>query len=108
MAWRIAWATSRASCPAAQEQRVAIARAIATDPKVILADEPTGDLDRSTADAVLELMQRLNRELDKTILMVTHDPQAALFADKTIHLDKGKLGRIDDNRAGQPAVAKEA
>ena len=82
-----------------QEQRVAIARAIATDPQVILADEPTGDLDRNTADAVLQLLQRLNRELHKTILMVTHDPQAAGYADKVIHLDKGKLGRIDDNRA---------
>ena len=82
-----------------QEQRVAIARAIATDPQVLLADEPTGDLDRTTADAVLELLQRLNRELKKTILMVTHDPQAATFADKVIHLDKGRLGRIDDNQA---------
>jgi putative ABC transport system ATP-binding protein len=80
-----------------QAQRVASARAIATDPEVILADEPTGDLDRDTADSVLELLQRLNRELHKSILMVTHDPQAALFADKVIHLDKGKLGRIDDN-----------
>ena len=88
-----------------QEQRVAIARAIATDPKVILADEPTGDLDRATADAVLEMLQRLNRELEKTILMVTHDPQAATYADKTIHLDKGKLGRIDDNH---PLAHKEA
>lgn len=81
-----------------QEQRVAIARAIATDPAVILADEPTGDLDRSTANQVLELLQRLNRELKKTILMVTHDPEAASYADKVIHLDKGKLGRIDDNQ----------
>lgn len=81
-----------------QEQRVAIARAIATDPQVLLADEPTGDLDRATADAVLELLQRLNSELDKTILMVTHDPQAATYAGKTIHLDKGKLGRIEDNQ----------
>ena len=80
-----------------QEQRVAIARAIATDPQVILADEPTGDLDRDTADAVLEMLRRLNRELHKTILMVTHDPQAASYADKTIHLDKGKLGRIEEN-----------
>ena len=79
------------------------ARAIATDPQVILADEPTGDLDRDTADAVLQLLQRLNRELGKTILMVTHDPQAASYADRTIHLDKGKLGRIEDNRAGQGA-----
>ncbi|MBP8301660.1 MAG: ABC transporter ATP-binding protein [Planctomycetes bacterium] len=82
-----------------QEQRVAIARAIASDPQIILADEPTGDLDRTTADSVLELLQRLNRELDKTILMVTHDPQAASYAGKVIHLDKGKLGRIDDNTA---------
>ena len=81
-----------------QEQRVAIARAIATDPQLILADEPTGDLDRTTADSVLQLLQRLNRELQKTILMVTHDPQAAGYADKVIHLDKGKLGRIDDNQ----------
>ncbi|MFT4511901.1 MAG: putative ABC transport system ATP-binding protein [Planctomycetota bacterium] len=82
-----------------QEQRVAIARAIASDPKVILADEPTGDLDRGTADAVLEMLQQLNRELDKTILMVTHDPQAASYASKTIHLDKGKLGSIEENHA---------
>ncbi len=82
-----------------QEQRVALARAIPTDPKVIHADEPTGDLDRTTADSVLDLLQRLNRELKKTILMVTHDPQAAGFADKVVHLDKGRLGRIDDNRA---------
>lgn len=86
-----------------QEQRVAIARAIATDPAVLLADEPTGDLDRSTADQVLELLQRLNRELHKTILMVTHDPQAAEHAAKVIHLDKGKLGRIDDNRTAAMA-----
>ncbi|MCB9884911.1 MAG: ABC transporter ATP-binding protein [Planctomycetes bacterium] len=89
-----------------QEQRVAIARAIATDPQILLADEPTGDLDRSTADQVLELLQRLNRELGKTILMVTHDPQAATYADKVIHLDKGKLGRIDDNRTASGAGAR--
>jgi putative ABC transport system ATP-binding protein len=80
-----------------QEQRVAIARAIATDPALILADEPTGDLDRATADSVLELLQRLNRELQKTILMVTHDHAAAEYADWVIHLDKGKLGRIETN-----------
>ena len=68
-----------------------MARAVATDPKIILADEPTGDLDRDTADSVLETLQRLNHELEKTILMVTHDPQAASYAAKTIHLDKGKL-----------------
>jgi putative ABC transport system ATP-binding protein len=81
-----------------QEQRVAIARAIATDPPVIRADEPTGDHDRTTPDAGLDRLQRLNRELHKTSLMVTPDPQAATYADKVIHLDKGKLGRIDDNR----------
>lgn len=91
-----------------QEQRVAIARAIATDPQLILADEPTGDLDRTTADSVLELLQRLNRELHKTILMVTHDPQAAGYADKVIHLDKGKLGRIDDNRTSGQHAAKRS
>lgn len=89
-----------------QEQRVAIARAIATDPDVLLADEPTGDLDRATADAVLLLLQRLNRELQKTILMVTHDPQAAGYADRVIHLDKGKLGRIDDNRTAAGAGSR--
>jgi len=81
-----------------QEQRVAIARAIASDPKVILADEPTGDLDRKSAEQVLELLGRLNREFKKTILMVTHDPHAAEHAQSIVHLDKGQLGRIEDNR----------
>jgi len=84
-----------------QEQRVAIARAIATDPKVVLADEPTGDLDRKSADQVLDLLARLNREFKKTILMVTHDPHAAERAQSIVHLDKGQLGRIEDN---QPAA----
>jgi len=82
-----------------QEQRVAIARAIASDPRVILADEPTGDLDRDSAEQVLDLLERLNREFEKTILMVTHDPHAAAHAQKTVHLDKGQLGRIEDNPA---------
>jgi putative ABC transport system ATP-binding protein len=81
-----------------QEQRVAIARAIATDPLVILADEPTGDLDRSSAAAVLDLLRRLNQEFHKTILMVTHDPHAAEYARSIVHLDKGQLGRIEHNR----------
>ena len=81
-----------------QEQRVAIARAIATDPRVILADEPTGDLDRKSADQVLELLARLNREFKKTILMVTHDPHAAERAQSIVHLDKGKLGSVEENR----------
>ncbi|MEM9301082.1 MAG: ABC transporter ATP-binding protein [Pseudomonadota bacterium] len=78
-----------------QEQRVAIARAIVSDPELLLADEPTGDLDRNTADEILNLMQTLNREHGKTILMVTHDPQAASFASRTVHLDKGRLATAE-------------
>lgn len=74
-----------------QEQRVAIARAIATDPAILVADEPTGDLDKVSAEDVLELMARLNRELGKTILMVTHDPRAAERARSVRHLEKGEL-----------------
>ena len=74
-----------------QEQRVAIARAIATDPAILVADEPTGDLDKTSAEEVLELMHRLNRELNKTILMVTHDPRAAERARSVRNLDKGEL-----------------
>jgi len=82
-----------------QEQRVAIARAIATDPKLILADEPTGDLDRKSAEQVLDLLVRLNSELKKTILMVTHDPHAAERAQRIVHLDKGQLGRVETRAA---------
>jgi putative ABC transport system ATP-binding protein len=74
-----------------QEQRVAIARAIVSDPKVLLADEPTGDLDRKSAEEVLELLSRLNLEFKKTIVMVTHDPHAAERATTRYHLDKGVL-----------------
>jgi putative ABC transport system ATP-binding protein len=74
-----------------QEQRVAIARAIATDPVILVADEPTGDLDKISAEEVLNLMDRLNRELNKTILMVTHDPRAAERARSQRHLEKGEL-----------------
>ena len=74
-----------------QEQRVAIARAIASDPTLLLCDEPTGDLDRKTADEILGLLQALNEEHGKTIIMVTHDPRAAGFARRTVHLDKGRL-----------------
>ena len=74
-----------------QEQRVAIARALVSDPTLLLADEPTGDLDRATADEILELLRELNVEHGKTIVMVTHDPQAAGFAQRTLHLDKGTL-----------------
>ncbi|WP_146908124.1 ABC transporter ATP-binding protein [Arenimonas daejeonensis] len=74
-----------------QEQRVAIARALVTDPTLLICDEPTGDLDRKTADEILTLLQVLNREHGKTIVMVTHDPKAAEFATHTVHLDKGLL-----------------
>jgi putative ABC transport system ATP-binding protein len=74
-----------------QEQRVAIARAIATDPMILVADEPTGDLDKTSAEEVLGLMERLNRELEKTILMVTHDARAAERARSIRRLDKGEL-----------------
>jgi putative ABC transport system ATP-binding protein len=74
-----------------QQQRVAIARAIVSDPKLLLCDEPTGDLDRTTADEILRMLQLLNRELGKTIVMVTHDPEAAKYATRTLHLDKGRF-----------------
>jgi putative ABC transport system ATP-binding protein len=74
-----------------QQQRVAIARAIVTDPKLLLCDEPTGDLDRHSADEILLLLQMLNRDLGKTIVMVTHDPAAAKYARRELHLDKGKF-----------------
>jgi putative ABC transport system ATP-binding protein len=74
-----------------QQQRVAIARAIVADPKLILADEPTGDLDRMTAEEILGMLQLLNRELGKTIVMVTHDPAAAKYARRELHLNKGSF-----------------
>jgi putative ABC transport system ATP-binding protein len=74
-----------------QEQRVAIARAIVTDPDVILADEPTGNLDAASAKDVLSLLQKLNKDFGKTIVMVTHDPHSAAAASRVIHLDKGKF-----------------
>ncbi|MFD0724359.1 ABC transporter ATP-binding protein [Lysobacter brunescens] len=77
-----------------QQQRVAIARALVSDPLLLICDEPTGDLDRKTADEVLTLMQTLNRDYGKTIVMVTHDPKAAEYARRTVHLDKGRL--VDD------------
>ncbi|MDH6260253.1 ABC transporter ATP-binding protein [Bradyrhizobium sp. BR13661] len=72
-----------------QQQRVAIARAIVSDPALLLCDEPTGDLDRTTADEILSILQVLNRDLGKTIVMVTHDPAAAQYARRSLHLDKG-------------------
>lgn len=80
-----------------QQQRVGIARAIVADPALLLCDEPTGDLGRRSADEVLEMLRFLNRELGKTIIMVTHDPQVASYADRTLHLDKGRF--IEERRA---------
>ena len=74
-----------------QQQRVAIARAIVSDPELLVCDEPTGDLDRQSAEDVLGLLQTLNRDHGKTIIMVTHDPKAAEYAKQTLHLDKGTL-----------------
>jgi putative ABC transport system ATP-binding protein len=74
-----------------QQQRVAIARALVADPTLLVCDEPTGDLDRETAEEILGLIQLLNREQGKTVIMVTHDPKAAEFAKRTLHLDKGAL-----------------
>lgn len=74
-----------------QEQRVAIARAIVTDPLILVADEPTGDLDKNSATEILNLMEKLNKEYNKTIVMVTHDPHAAERAGRILHLEKGEL-----------------
>ncbi|MEI6861205.1 MAG: ABC transporter ATP-binding protein [Verrucomicrobiota bacterium] len=74
-----------------EQQRVGIARAIVTDPTLLLCDEPTGDLDRKSGDEILSLLQTLNREQGKTIIMVTHDPHASSRASRTVHLDKGQL-----------------
>lgn len=86
-----------------QEQRVAIARAIVTDPTLIVADEPTGDLDARSADEVLDILSRLNRDYKKTIIMVTHDPRAARFSTVVRHLEKGQLLPLE--HAGEPAMA---
>jgi putative ABC transport system ATP-binding protein len=77
-----------------QEQRVAVARAIVADPKLLVADEPTGNLDHESAEGILTLMDRLNREFGKTIVMVTHDPRAASHGTRTCHLDKGELSEM--------------
>lgn len=74
-----------------EQQRVGIARAIVTDPTLLLCDEPTGDLDRKSGDEILSLLQAMNREQGKTIIMVTHDPHASARASRTVHLDKGQL-----------------
>ncbi|MBI1825305.1 MAG: ABC transporter ATP-binding protein [Planctomycetes bacterium] len=87
-----------------QEQRVAIARAIVTDPRMILADEPTGDLDAKTSEEILNLLNTLNTEFGKTILMVTHDPRAASHGQRLLHLDKGVLERDERTPARAPAA----
>ncbi len=83
-----------------QEQRVAIARALVTDPPLLLADEPTGDLDRASSKAILELLKTLNRDLKKTLLVVTHDPSTTDYAEFTLHLEKGRL--VGDSPAHRP------
>lgn len=82
-----------------QEQRVAIARALVTDPPLIVADEPTGDLDQESAQAILKLLKSLCSELNKTVVMVTHDPKAAAYADRTLFLEKGVLIKGDHHVA---------
>ncbi len=85
-----------------QEQRVAIARAIVGDPRIIVADEPTGDLDRSSAAEIMTLLQQINEELGRTLILVTHDPKTAQYAHRTLLLDKGKLTRQDPLQGTKP------
>jgi putative ABC transport system ATP-binding protein len=90
-----------------QEQRVALARAIVTDPEIIVADEPTGDLDKPSAHDVMVLLRELNEDLGKTVIMVTHDPATADYASRTLHLDKGRLvepGMVNDDEPTPIAV----
>jgi putative ABC transport system ATP-binding protein len=87
-----------------QEQRVAIARAIVTNPTILVADEPTGDLDKPSAKAIMDLMTSLNEELGKTIIMVTHDPGTTEYAKRTLHLDKGKLADAVESERGEEVV----
>ena len=86
-----------------QEQRVAIARAIVSDPAILVADEPTGDLDKRSAAAIMELLARLCTELGKTLVMVTHDPACAAYARRTLHLEKGRLADSPQGDAGEVA-----
>jgi putative ABC transport system ATP-binding protein len=89
-----------------QEQRVAIARALVTDPTIIVADEPTGDLDAKSAEEILTLLQELNRQFKKTIVMVTHDPRAERFVESVYRLDKGVLVGVEEPRDRAAAAAK--
>jgi putative ABC transport system ATP-binding protein len=88
-----------------QEQRVAIARAIVTDPTIIVADEPTGDLDAKSAEEILGLLVDMNRQFQKTIVMVTHDPRAERYVDTVYRLDKGVLAGVEPGKRGAPAEA---
>ncbi len=88
-----------------QEQRVAVARAIVTRPTIVVADEPTGDLDKPSAHAVMKLLQRLNEEMGVTIIMVTHDPHTTEYAKRTLHLDKGRL--VEPGVAAQTTQREE-
>lgn len=90
-----------------QEQRVAIARAIVSDPKIIVADEPTGDLDRVSAAEILSLLNMINRDLGRTIVMVTHDPKTTEYAQRTLHLDKGKLLEQEPSTDRPPGLRVE-
>ncbi|MCA1960194.1 MAG: ABC transporter ATP-binding protein [Desulfomonile sp.] len=83
-----------------QEQRVAIARAIVTSPHIIVADEPTGDLDRTSAKEIMVLLRQINQELGRTIIVVTHDPKTTEYAQRTLHLDKGKLLEVQPGARG--------
>lgn len=91
-----------------QEQRVGIARAIVKHPKIVVADEPTGDLDPETSQQILNLLKRLNQELDITMLMVTHDAEAAQIADRQFYLDRGKLIQVDHGQTNIFATAVAA
>jgi len=93
-----------------QEQRVAIARAIVTDPAILVADEPTGDLDKPSAFAIMELLTQLNKELGKTLIMVTHDAHTAEYAGRTLHLDKGRLAKdsVETAFSGETATTQGA
>jgi putative ABC transport system ATP-binding protein len=90
-----------------QEQRVAIARAIVTDPKIVVADEPTGDLDRNSAAEILSLLQQINVELGRTLIMVTHDPKTTIYAQRILHLDKGKLLELESVPESGPVLHAE-